>query len=929
MNGSLSLRVKFLIAPIIGVLLTLIIYLTSNDVIHSQNQLFHKINDSNLVQVGEINREIIKLANNNSDIIALLLEAESLDEEQVYEKGKSALNQLYQIEQNLLKAIENSESVIIDNVDIFEQIKTAFSSYRYESISAIEMVSVDLSQALHELGLANKKLKVLNSLFSILSEYYLEQITVKANEIEGSLTDKTYINEIFIVLVILMIWVSFHFSHKVSKDLMQVYHALISLSKGDNDIEILQKKDAYIQRLWKAVNDFKKSISSNQKQKSELLMLKLAIDQHSIVSITDLQGVITYANEKFSEISGYSHDEIIGSNHNLLNSQNKSQAYWVAMYRRVAKGEIWHDEVRNLAKDGSFYWVDTTIIPIKELVDEGTITGYMSIRTDITSIKKQEKILIEARIIAEEATKTKSQFLATMSHEIRTPMNGVIGMAQLLKDTSLNHEQKDYLNGISSSSNNLLAVINDILDFSKLDFDAVELESIPFNLERVSLESLEVVAHNCKEKEIEFICDYHPEVSRYFIGDPSRIRQILLNLLGNAEKFTNKGHILLSFLNPSTSSNKEELTIKIEDTGIGIKEEALTQLFEEFSQADSSTTRKYGGTGLGLSIVKKLVTLMGGSISVESIYKQGSTFSLILPLVKVSSPELPLVPANNLKGISILLLETHPENRHIFKRILEHMQAQTTIAVDEEEALLILKQAKENNMPYQLLIIDNALKDSSDISLAKSIRSDQQLSNLKLLAFATASNKGDAQLYQKAGFNAYLTKLSRYETMLQVLSATLAHELGQGIITQHMIEDAKTTKIEKQTFSGKILLVEDIRVNQVIAVKMLTSLGFTVDVANDGEKAVDAVIYNSYDLIFMDCQMPVMDGYQATLKIREIEIEQKSSSLPIIALTANATTEDIITCKQSKMDDVITKPYQLADLQACLLKWLPEKLIKK
>jgi len=928
MFGSLPLRARFLIAPIIGGLLTVFIYISSSSIIAEQKQLFEQINNSDLIQIGEINRTVAQLARNNSDIITLLFDSEALDEEQIYEQGKQTLNELHTIEQSLLATIEKSERITIDGIDIFAKIIDAYSTYRFEAVSAIEMSSVDTSQALYELALANKKLKVLNKLFLSLSEYHLQHITSQANEISGSLSEKTYINEISIVFIILIFAVAFYLSDKMSASLRKVYNALIHLAHGETNVTVLKVNDSYTRHLWKAAAEFKESLIANQAQKNELLMLKYAMNKHSIISIADLDGTITYANKKFRKISGYSNEELIGENHRIVNSGNTSKEYWQAMYRRIANGKTWHDEVLNQAKDGSLYWVDTSIIPIRASLDTGKIASYMSIRTDITARKEQEQRLIEATKEAEAATKAKSQFLANMSHEIRTPMNGVIGMTQLLQDTNLNNEQQNYLNAIAHSSDNLLSIINDILDFSKLEFDAVTLEEISFNLEQTCLDCLEVISSNSHAKAIDYLFDYHPDVPRYFSGDPVRVRQMLLNLLSNANKFTKQGYIRLTVLYIANNVGEEQLSIRVQDTGIGIKSNALNQLFEEFSQADVSTTRKYGGTGLGLSITKKLANLMLGTIDVHSQYQQGSTFTLTLPLAVDNAIEQRLAIPENLKDLPILLIDANTYSSNIFKGLFDHIGMKTTVMNSAAKTLSALQAADSHKPPYQLAVINSLGSEQSTIELAASIRANTAYNDLKLVLFSASPKKGEAVRYQQAQFSGYLPQLSSYDMIVKLLSASLSHHHGQEIFTRHLIKNSQLPQrnkqvLAKQTFTGNVLLVEDIKVNQVIAHKMLTSLGLNVDIASDGQEAVTAVNNTNYDLIFMDCQMPVMDGYQATQQIRVMEQEQSLAAMPIIALTANATAVDIITCKESKMDDVVTKPYQLADLQQCLAKWLP------
>jgi len=918
MFASLPLRAKFLIAPFIGGVLTFIIYITSSSIINTQNELFKDINQTDLIQISKINHTIAKLARNNSEVVSLLLKSETIDEEQIYLQGKKILNELYTIELELATAIEGSKKTIINNVDIFEEVTSAFSTYRIEVVLSLEMASVDRSQALYELNLANKKLKILNSLFLKLSENHLHHITQQANEIKGSLSERTYINELSLFFIILMFVVAFYLSDKMSTNLLQVYNALAKLAQGDTAIEVRQDKDTHINNLWLAVGGFKDAINKNQRQQRELLVLKYAINQHSIISMTDLEGLITYVNNKFSDVSGYSKQELIGNNHNILNSNDKPQAYWDEMHTKISKGKSWNDVILNIAKNGGSYWVDTSIIPIRESLDTGAVTGYMYIQTDISEQIKQQKKLVEATKKAEAATVSKSQFLANMSHEIRTPMNGVIGMAQLLNDTPLNNEQRDYLHSITTSGRNLLTIINDILDFSKLDFGAVELEEVSFNLERICLECLEVIANNQTESTIEYIFDYHPGLPRYFIGDPARVRQILLNLLSNAAKFTKQGYVILSV----SYDKNNGLKIGVEDSGIGIKAEGLNQLFDEFSQADTSTTRKYGGTGLGLSITKKLIDLMAGKISVESEYQVGSTFSISLPLPE-QIDNVAVTSINNLiQNTEILLLDPSDKNNKVFKRLFEFMGADVSVVSDVDDALEYLKQGVKQANPYQLMVINNTFSESATINLANHIRENNEFDALKLVVFSASPLKGETIIYEKAGFNAYISKFSYYDNMLQVMSATLSHKIGQDIITQYSVEDAKQFRVVKETFVAKVLLVEDIRVNQMIANKMLSSIGLTVELAENGLEAVEMVEDNDYDLIFMDCQMPVMDGYEATLAIRN-NSDNKKAQLPIIALTANATKEDIVKCHQSKMDDVVVKPYQLEELQACLQQWLP------
>ncbi|MCP3687676.1 MAG: response regulator [Gammaproteobacteria bacterium] len=541
------------------------------------------------------------------------------------------------------------------------------------------------------------------------------------------------------------------------------------------------------------------------------------------------------------------------------------------------------------------------------------------------SISKQASELLAAKIAAEKSVTAKSQFLSNMSHEIRTPMSGVIGMVELLEDTPLTIEQKEYIATISRSGNCLLSIINDILDFSKLEADMTEIESIPFDLEQLCQDSLLLVAGDAPDSEVQVIFDYHPDAPRYYTGDPSRIRQVLLNLLGNAIKFTRAGYVRLGVSYTPNDAGDTQLHFEIEDTGIGLEPIAIEGLFEEYTQADISTTREFGGTGLGLAISRKLVSLMGGTISAESEVGVGTTFSIELPLLKATAPKANIV--NSLNGVRVLFVDDNRQNRHIFRRMLEHMEARVTTISNPNEAIGKLRAASQAGDPFRIAILDENMPELSGMQLGMSIRKDKQFEELKLLILSPVGQKGDASFFAKAGFNAYLNKLCGYDTLIIMLSEILNHSTSNPVITQHSINDAiQAENVVSEYFTGSVLLVEDILPNQIIARKFLTNLGLDVDVASNGREAVDAYADKSYDLVFMDCRMPDMDGYEATREIRNLEQNDNKPSVPIIALTANATHEDRQLCNQSGMDDVVTKPFKRADLSCCLQKWLPASL---
>jgi len=780
MLGSASLTTRFLIAPILGVILTLILYLSSNKVIEDNAKLFQDLSKTNLVQISEINQISILLTDSNSEIISLLLESDNLDEEEIYVQGKTQLNQLYDIEKRLTNTLDEQSHLIINDIDIFKQIKTAFFQYRQEAISAIEMSSVDAKQATYELVLANKKLKILNSLFFKLSEYYADELSKQSQLVEGTLYKKTYITELGLGLMILMLWSAFYFSRKTSKALTQVYDALIHLSKGNTKVEVHHNKDAYIKDIWTAVEEFKGSVKSNEIYKNDLLIQKFAMDQHAIIAVTDIHGEITYVNSKFCEISGYSENELLGNNHRILNSGNQKKDYWYNMYLCVSQGKVWQDEVKNRNKSGEYYWVDTTIIPMTSAGSKKQITGYISIRTDITQKKIQHDKLVEANTMAQSAVVAKSQFLATMSHEIRTPMNGVIGMLDLLLNDTLTKTQMHHATLAQTSAQSLLTLINDILDFSKIDANKLELERHNFDLTSLLEDFSNFMRFQAQEKKLSLSLNAHFEQTSV-MADSGRLRQILTNIVGNAIKFTKTGSITIDANLTSISNSHWLFTCTVTDTGIGIDTKNLPKLFDSFSQTDVSNSRKYGGTGLGLAISKRLASLMNGDITVKSELNIGTCFTCIVQLGKSKKPIIPkekkeaktiLVPQwPNKHGV--LLVEDNPINQVVALNILKRFGLTADVANHGIEALHKLKQ---NSDCYQVILMDCQMPKMDGYETTKNIRENKDgtlHSNIPIIAMTANAMIGDRENCLKSGMNDYLTKPIEPEALLETLQKWL------------------------------------------------------------------------------------------------------------------------------------------------------------
>ncbi len=673
------------------------------------------------------------------------------------------------------------------------------------------------------------------------------------------------------------------------------------------------------------------SASETKKALENLASLKFALDQHSIVAITDAAGTITFVNNKFSEISGYSEDELLGQNHRILNSGHHPKTFFQDMFRTISAGKVWNGQICNRKKNGELYWVETTIVPFTN--DDKIPHSYIAIRTDITERKKVELDLLEAKELAEAATRQKSDFLANMSHEIRTPMNGIIGMTGLLLDSTLTNKQRTYAEATMRSADALLTLINDILDFSKIEAGKLELEEVPFDLQSLIVDLTELMALKCREKNIEMLLRYPPETKRFVIGDPGRIRQVLLNLLSNAIKFTERGHILLSINAQPTQTNTAVFEFSIEDTGIGIARDKRAHIFNKFDQEDGSTTRKYGGTGLGLAICKQLCDLMGGEIHVDSKKGQGSTFSFHIPLTLDQAPSSHLdhpTGLNALQGLSVLIADDTKISRLILAEQLSLLKLNITHASSGEHALEKIQHAKEEGKPFNIVITGDLTPKMSGENLARKIHENNLLSDGLLILITTSENHDDHPHLKSLGFDGYLTKPT-YPTelpqLLKLLWSTRHERDTTPLITRHTILKAKSGSHAKPKFSDtQILLTEDNPINVTVATELLSGYGCNITPAGNGLEALRLVEKRNFDLIFMDCQMPEMDGFEATKEIRNFQKRNNAAHTPIIAFTANAMKTDKEKCLHAGMDDYISKPVDQESLQDILTKWLPHKL---
>jgi two-component system sensor histidine kinase/response regulator len=628
------------------------------------------------------------------------------------------------------------------------------------------------------------------------------------------------------------------------------------------------------------------------------------------IVVLDSERLVKLCNPAFEILFQYTCPEVVGKAIDELIADGDSEIQEI--HRRTLDGEVINTITRRQRKDRSI--VDVELHTVRLVVNR-KVEGTLYIYQDISVRKRAEEEMQRAKEAAETSNRAKSEFLANMSHEIRTPMNGIIGMTDLTLETELTQEQVEYLGMVKSSAGSLLSLLNDILDFSKIEAGQLNFETIGFDL-RVHLDgAMKALGLRADQKGLELACHILPDVPEALLGDPTRLRQVLVNLVGNAIKFTSKGEIVVRVETETETDVEAALHFSVTDTGVGIPAESQAAIFDAFTQADNSMTRKYGGTGLGLTICSRLVGMMGGRIWVDSEVGRGSSFHFTsrFALPKAVPAQAPIVEMAMLRNLPVLVVDNNPTNRRVLQEMLIGWHTQPVLFDSGQAALTALEEAKTSGRSFPLIILDCQMPDMDGFTVAERIKHDPKLAGSAIIMMTSAGLRGDAARCRELRVQAYLSKPIGRSDLLDAIKKVFrpqgSEQHDDRLVTRHTLDEDRRHL--------RILLAEDNTVNQLLTVRLLEKRGHTVVVAETGKAALSALEKQSFDIVLMDVQMPEMDGLKATIAIREGE-RISGNHIPIIAMTAHAMASDKESCLEAGMDGYLSKPLKAKDLFAAV-----------
>jgi len=674
-------------------------------------------------------------------------------------------------------------------------------------------------------------------------------------------------------------------------------------------VMLITQQRGYTVLVQQAVTNVELAVSEERAARERARLDALFASAPVATVVVDEEGRVRDANPRFQVLFGYTHEEILGQPLNDLIVPQPELHEASKLDETVRGGATVVAEVQRRRKDGQLVQVRASAARVEGVGEPGLFVLYEDISDEIAA----RAAMKDAKESAEHVAQMRSAFLANMSHEIRTPMNAVLGLAELLLDTELSPDQRRSLNLIQSSGETLLTLLNDILDLSKIEAESLQLETVPFDLPRLVDSVVSLLGVKARESKIELLADIPSSVPEQVRGDPTRLRQVLTNLVGNAVKFTQAGEVVVAVRQVAEQDGRATLRFSVRDTGIGIPESQRQSIFQPFSQGDLSMSRKYGGTGLGLTIAQRLVELMSGTLEVKSEVGRGSEFFFTVDLAVEAAGPVPMPAAGTvqLSGLTMLVVDDNASNRRVVRGLLFAAGVTVEEAADAAEGLAAMQRAAAAKAPFALAILDAQMPGRDGFQLAEDIRADHSLRTTRLLMLTSAGQRGDAQRCRDLGIHGYLTKPVSRADLLDMVAGILSRPEGTPeVVTRHRIAESRRHLT--------ILLAEDNPVNQEVAATMLRKRGHHVDLVSTGTAAVAAVSRGHYDVVLMDIQMPEMDGLDATRAIRAMPTH---SDLPVVALTAHALAEERQNCLAAGMNAYVTKPFKAFELFAAAEGW--------